>query len=254
MVQDQETQMINDLKALGVQRGTLLMVHSSLSALGKVEGGAQTVIDALKKAVGSAGTLLMPALTYENVTRAQPIFDLRRTPVCVGTIPECFRKEKDTFRSMHPTHSICASGPAARALTAGHVKDRTPVGANSPLRLLAQRGGKILMLGCGLEPDTSMHGVEELVRPPYLFEKTPTVYTLIGEDGNEREAAYTAHDFAHTEQRYDRVEQLLNAEELQHGKVLQAECWLIDAAALWKKAEQKLREDPLWFVDITAEE
>lgn len=49
------------LNELGILPGDIVLVHSSLSALGFVEGGAQTVIDTLLSAVGPQGTLLMPA-------------------------------------------------------------------------------------------------------------------------------------------------------------------------------------------------
>ena len=38
---------IEDLKKLGVREGMVLEVHSSLSSLGYVVGGAQSVVDAL---------------------------------------------------------------------------------------------------------------------------------------------------------------------------------------------------------------
>ncbi|HBY5175270.1 AAC(3) family N-acetyltransferase, partial [Escherichia coli] len=36
------------LQKLGVQTGDLLMVHASLKAIGPVEGGAETVVAALR--------------------------------------------------------------------------------------------------------------------------------------------------------------------------------------------------------------
>ena len=50
-----------------------------------------------------------------------------------------------------------------------HVQDNTPCGQNSPFNRLIENAGKILMIGCGLTPNTTMHAVEEYVRPPYLF-------------------------------------------------------------------------------------
>lgn len=54
-----------DLMRLGISNSDILLVHSSLSSLGWVCGGAQAVITALMNAVGSVGTLVMPAHSGE---------------------------------------------------------------------------------------------------------------------------------------------------------------------------------------------
>lgn len=145
-----------NLLALGVRPGGVLMVHSSLRALGNVPGGAEMVIQGLLSALGENGTLLMPALTYERVIPTCPVFDVRQTPSNVGIIPETFRKREGTRRSIHPTHSVCALGPLAAALLDPHIEDNTPCGPHSPFHTMPEHGGQILMLGCGLEPNTSM--------------------------------------------------------------------------------------------------
>ena len=55
-----------ELVGLGVPRGGLLFVHSSLSAIGEVEGGADAVVDALLEALGPEGTLVVPTFTYAD--------------------------------------------------------------------------------------------------------------------------------------------------------------------------------------------
>ena len=60
------------------------------------------------------------------------------------------------------------------------------------------------MLGCGLRPNTSMHGIEELVEPPYLYGDHLT-YRLILADGEVIEKEYRRHNFRGWIQRYDRV-------------------------------------------------
>jgi aminoglycoside 3-N-acetyltransferase len=240
---------LNGLRGLGISEGDTLLVHSSLKSLGTVEGGAATVISALLAALGKKGTLLMPALTYTSVNPENPLFSSQNTPVCVGAISEYFRTLEGTVRSMHPTHSVCAYGYAARELTQDHFKDTTPVGANSPFSQLRRCGGKILMLGCGLRPNTSMHGVEELVKSPYLFKEQKTIYTLVDCNGKAHKAEYICHNFRGVIQRYDRIDGIMSKAELKQGKVLHADCSLIDAKALWNKAYEKLCVNPLYFVD-----
>ncbi|MGC9468432.1 MAG: AAC(3) family N-acetyltransferase [Anaerolineae bacterium] len=239
-----------DLEHLGVRAGGVLLVHSSLSSMGYVLGGAQTVIKALRRALGPDGTLLMPALSYEHVTSKNPVFDVRRTPSNVGVIPETFRRQRSTLRSVHPTHSVCGVGAQAEALLADHHRDTTPCGPNSPFRKLPTVGGQILMLGCGLRPNTSIHAIEELVVPPYLF-GPPMTYSIIGHDGTIQDRVYTPHNFQGYVQRYDRVARILKPPALIQGQVLEADAFLVEASELWKVARSVLEQNPLAFVERT---
>jgi len=238
----------NDLEALGVRPGGALLVHASLKSLGQVPGGAETVVQGLLQCLGGNGTLLMPALTYETVTSRNPVFDLRTTPVCVGALPEYFRTRPGTRRSLHPTHSVCALGPLAEELLLPHARDATPCGPHSPFHRLPDFEGQILMLGCGLRPNTCMHAIEELVEPPYLF-GPPIQYTLTDENGHTVRKEYTRHNFSGWEQRYDRVDEVLAHPALRCGLVAGAASYLIEAGALWQAALAQLRDDPLFFVD-----
>jgi aminoglycoside 3-N-acetyltransferase len=244
------TQFTQGLRDAGLCAGAAALVHCSLRSLGHVPGGAETVIDALLQTLGPRGTLLMCAHSYATVTPSQPVFDARHTPSCVGLVPEVFRQRPGVRRSLHPTHSVCGQGPDADELLGAHDLDQTPAGPNSPYHRLRQIRGLIVMLGCGLKPNTSMHGVEELVEPPYLFMDERVTFELRDADGRQRTASHRVHNFKGWRQRYDRVDQVLHDEqELRKARVLNAEVCIIDAEALWHKAAAKLREDPLFFVD-----
>ena len=108
------------------------------------------------------------------------------------------------------------------------------------------------MLGCGLDPNTSFHAIEELVEPPYLFKEAQTC-TLRLADGKEFQKRYRLHGFAGWRQRYDRVMPLLEEQDLARGKVLKADSHLIDAAAMWKAALSAIRKEPLFFVERISE-
>lgn len=251
MATEQETEgrITQDALALGVRPGGILLVHSSLSSLGHVPGGPETVIRGLWGALGAEGTLLLPALSYEYVGKANPVFDVLRTPSNVGAIPEHFRLRPGTLRSVHPTHSVCAIGAQAAAMTADHELDHTPVGAHSPFRRVRDLGGQLMFLGCGLRPNTSMHGVEELAEPPYLYGELIR-YRVILADSRELELDSRHHGFQGYRQRYDRLEPLLEpGTELRTGKVLGAQVHLIEAQPMWEKALAAYRRDPLHFVE-----
>jgi len=237
-----------DLVAAGLQPGGVVLVHSSLRSLGPLPGGAETVVRGFMRALGRGGTLLMPALSYENVNAEQPVFDVLRTPCCVGALPEYFRARIGTLRSVHPTHSVAGVGARAEELLAGHDEDTTPCGPNSPFSRLRDAGGKLCFLGCGLRPNTSMHAVEEHVAPPYLFGADLT-YILRFADGSERRKTYRRHGFAGWVQRYDRIGDLLGSDSLRTGACLQATVHIIDTRPMWDAALTALRDNPFHFVD-----
>ena len=243
-----------DLKTLGLRPGGILLVHSSLKSLGRVPGGPETVIRGLLDALQADGTLLMPALSYRSVTPSFPFFDFATTPACVGMIPEYFRTRPGSLRSCHPTHSVCGLGPHAQNILEGHVLDDTPCGTNSPFRRLRDHGGgQLLFLGCGLKPNTSMHAVEELVEPAYLFRKERATIQIIDSDGTAHARSYRQHGFEGVQQRYERVEELLDQGSLRTGLVLEAPCHLLEFDAMWNAALDALKRNPVYFVDATCE-
>ncbi len=238
----------HDLRALGVRPGGVLLVHSSLRSLGPVPGGAETVIQGLLAAVGEEGTLLLPALSYQHVNSQTPLFDAVETPSNVGALPEYFRTRPGTQRSVHPTHSVCSVGPRAEVLLADHWCDETPCGRFSPFRKLREIGGQLLMLGCGLCPNTSMHAIEELIVPPYLF--GPEVdFRLRLADHIEYEKTYRTHGFVGYKQRYERLAEYMPSRALRVGPCLRATGHLFDVPVMWETALREYRRDPLAFAE-----
>jgi len=74
-----------DLRALGLREGMTLLVHSSLSSLGWVIGGAQAVIEALTQTLGESGALVMSAYTTDNTEPR----DWRDPPIPGAWWPRC---------------------------------------------------------------------------------------------------------------------------------------------------------------------
>ena len=105
-----KTELLRDLRALGVRAGMDLMVHSSLSALGVVKGGAETVVNALLEAVGRKGTLIMPSFNH----RSAAIYNPLTTPTINGAIPDAMWRRENAFRSLHQTHPVAAIGAKAQ--------------------------------------------------------------------------------------------------------------------------------------------
>lgn len=249
-------QFISDLAALGVSPSDTVMVHSSYKSLGGIEDGARGLFDAFLSYLCPNGTLMLPAFSYSSVTREAPCFDVRSTQSCVGYLPEYFRTAvPGVLRSLHPTHSCCAIGYNAQYLTEAHFLDRTPVGIHSPIARLPKIGGKILILGSHPDHNTTLHGVEETAEPEYLFDRNaPIVYTITDENGKISSVTHLCHGF-HTptveyEQKYARILDILPSDKFTRGKVLNADCVLMDAAAVWEYGHVALVRDPLFFVDV----
>ena len=155
-------------RELGLRAGMKLVVHSAFSAIGKVEGGPEAFCRLLMKTLGSKGTLLMPAFTfqlYEGKEFGQP-FDIRNTPSCCGILTETFRKMPGVFRSAEPCHSFSAWGAGAEELVRNHHKVPT-VSEFSPLGLLEAADGWCMTVAAP-SAVTFMHVVESSFGAPCL--------------------------------------------------------------------------------------
>ncbi|WP_068773760.1 aminoglycoside N(3)-acetyltransferase [Paenibacillus sp. FJAT-26967] len=167
-----------ELRMLGVQEGMTLLVHSSLSSLGWVNGGTQAVIAALQQVLGPTGTLMMPTHTgdlsdpvnwcnppvpeewWDTIRETMPAYDPSATRTFgMGALPEAFRAYPGVHRSAHPQFSFAAYGPEAKRLTAGHELPYG-LGEQSPLARLYELGGYVLLLGVDHDSNTSLHLAE----------------------------------------------------------------------------------------------
>jgi len=155
------------LQRLGLQEGLVLGVHSSLSSFGYVEGGAETVLEALFETAGPAGTIVMSTylvgppvkLTEEEIARGiswkirRIAFDDLNTPSGMGIIADTFRRRADVVRWYHPVHSVSAWGNCADIFC-------------QSFKPLVEAGGKILLLGVQMDRCSALHIAEERAQLP----------------------------------------------------------------------------------------
>lgn len=231
------------LGALGLSEGDVLLVHSSLSRLGHVDGGADAVIDALLEAVGPAGTVMVPTHTWDRIDARNPVFDVRETASCVGAIPETFRRRPEAVRGLHPTHSCAAIGLMREELSRGHETQVTPCGSKSPYQRLMDCAGKIVFLGVDLGVNTSFHALEEMAGVPWLFVRFEMLYSVDYEGRkipvpSRRHSDKMPRDFR-------KMEPILEREGvLAKGRIGEAEVRVVDAAAMRDLLLPMLAEDP----------
>ena len=153
------------LRVLGVRRGSVLLVHSSMSALGYVLHGPDAVVAALHDVLGPEGTIVVPTFTgshtdpacwvdpalpapmWDEVRAGMPLFDVERSlPRLMGKVATRVLLDPESRRSDHPLTSFCALGPAAEELVGNHdLCD--PLGPDSPVGRVRAMGGQVLLLG-----------------------------------------------------------------------------------------------------------
>ncbi|MDE2743386.1 MAG: AAC(3) family N-acetyltransferase [Gemmatimonadota bacterium] len=234
-----------DLRALGVKPGMVVLVHSSLSAMGWVCGGAVAVIAALQEVLGSTGTLVMPAhspdLTEPSgwesppvpeswwpvIRENMPAYDPELTPTrSMGIIAETFRKQRGVLRSAHPQVSFCACGPQASRITDNHAL-AFGMGEHSPLARIYDLHGFILLLGVDHGNNTSMHLAEH--RATFRTKRVIQQGAPISTSDSRRWATFEDVDIDSSD--FDRIgEDFLRSEEghgVRRGRVGLADCQLM---------------------------
>lgn len=247
--------LVDALRLIGLTPGAVVLVHSSLSRLGQVKGGAGTVVDALLEAVGQDGTVLFPTLTgTEQDGPAQPpVMDVRRTPCWTGAIPEAARQRPDAVRSWHPTHSVTALGADADRWTAGHEQSATPCDEESPYHRLIQEDGLILLLGgVTQQSNTTLHCLEELAGVPYHLQPDVTVGAVVDEAGNRHVIRNRLHQWGWA-RHFMKVDALLDAVRGRNmGAVGNSQSQLIRARNLAEVVLPRLEADPLFLLSDEA--
>lgn len=218
--------LVSDLRALGVEPGMALLVHSSLSKIGFVCGGAQAVVMALQEVIGDEGTLMMPSMSgdwsdpkpweapsvpeswWPVIREHWPAWDpaLSQTRE-MGAIVDTFLKQHDVIRSQHPASSFAARGPNAQQLTCQHNLPDS-MGDTSPLGILNKLDGHVLLLGVGYANNSSLHLAE--YRSTYASKTTRTQGAAMLVDGKRIWVKY--EQFALTDKDFVQVGEALESQ------------------------------------------
>ncbi|HUD35537.1 MAG TPA: AAC(3) family N-acetyltransferase [Streptosporangiaceae bacterium] len=258
------TTLTAEFRSLGVRSGQDLLAHSSLRAVGHVAGGAATVLRALRDAMGTTATLVVPAQTTLNslssdafhaatatMTQAQradfiaamPGFDPLSTPSRgMGVLAELVRTSPGAARSAHPQSSFAAVGSRAAQSMARH--DLTcHLGEDSPLGWLYRADAAILLLGVGYDMCTAFH-LAEYRLPGQPRQRDYRCVTAIG--GVRHEHCFV--DIELDDGDFSVLGDHIDDEPfVRHGRVGSAECRLmpiraaVDVAASWPPFRQRRR-------------
>jgi aminoglycoside N3'-acetyltransferase len=231
--------LVEQLRALGVREGDVLLVHTSFRAVRPVEGGPRGLIEALQDAVGPAGTVVMPSWGDDDETP----FDPATTPCAadLGVVAETFWRMPGVRRSNH-SFAFAASGPAAERVTSDPLP-LPPHRPESPVGRVHELDGQVLLLGVGHDADTTLHLAEVMADVPYRIPKHCTVL----ENGRAVRVDYGEND--HCCQRFALADDWLRSRGLQReGRVGHAHARLVRSRDIVSTALEYLARDPLLFL------
>lgn len=157
---------------LGLTRGDCIFVHSSIDRL-NLGFPFYLVLSIMQEVLGEEGTLLFPTYpktsSYEFLSRGE-VFDVRKTPSYTGILTEFARRQPNALRSLHPTKSVCATGPRALELTSTHQLSPYPYDAESPYYKIIEARGKIVGLGVSTANLSFVHCVDDALKEDFPVE------------------------------------------------------------------------------------
>lgn len=184
--------LIKDIKGTGIREKGTLLIHSSMKAVGVVEGGGDTVLDAFIDYM-KEGLLLFPTHSWSDNNLRDGIYDPKTEPACVGILPNLFMKRAGAVRSMHPTHSVTAMGDRGQAYVLRDSDVCTPCPRNGCFGGLYDEEAQLLFLGATLKTNTFIHSIEELLNIPDRINLQSRKIKLLYQEGDVREIDFYGH-------------------------------------------------------------
>ena len=188
---------------LGLQSGDVVYVHSGMDGL-NLAFPFYRILFLIQKVISPGGTVVFPTYpnhlisSYEYLLRDE-VFDVRRTPSYTGILTEFARRQRQAVRSLHPTKSVCAIGPAARELTATHHLSPYPYDTNSPYYKLIAHQGKIVGLGVTTNYISFGYCVDDALKekfPVQVYHERIFDAPCVNDEGEKVIVSTYAHDMS----------------------------------------------------------
>ena len=247
------------LSAVGVKKGDTLLVHSSLSACGKVDGGAKTIIDAIIETIGTEGNFFVPTFQRSEcyLNGINKRWDHRPSDFrdrvseavrWVGTLPlEFMRLWPDAPRGVHLSHSWAGWGPRAAEVLSRQTEDEPPFSDNSCPMIVKDMDGKILHFGSPVGHTSFVHCFETHFNLPGLG---PSYYDVRLEDGTitwkfvPKGLPGPREFYSKDENARFFREAIARGLEIRREKLGVGELKLIDCRRFWEIGSALVTEDP----------
>jgi aminoglycoside 3-N-acetyltransferase len=229
----------DQLRTLGAEEGSVLLVHTSFRAVRPIDGGPLGLIEAIHAALGPDGTLVMPSWTGDDDEPFDPA--TTRPSSDLGVVADTFWRRPGVARSTHP-FALAAAGPQAAQIISGPLP-LPPHAPESPVGRVHDLDGQVLLLGVGHDADTMLHLAELLAGVPYGVPRHCTVL----QDGRPVRIDYREND--HCCARFAFADEWLRDWGLQsEGRVGHARARLARARDIVELALEHLARDPLLFL------
>lgn len=176
---------LEQLKKFDIAKGKIVTVHTSLKAIGEIDGGGETLLLALTEFFTQDGGLLcVPTHTWDRT-----VYDTRKAESCIGVLPRIAAAHPDGVRTVHPTHSMAVFGEKSRVMD--FVRDEgmvdTPTNPKGCYGKIYDEGGYVLLIGVGQDKNTFLHCVEEMLGVPKRLTEEMVERTVIHKNGRKEQ-------------------------------------------------------------------
>lgn len=243
--------LIKDIEQTGIRKDGTLLIHSSMKAVGMVEGGGDTVLDAFIHYM-KEGLLLFPTHSWSDDNLQDGVYDPKTEVACVGILPNLFMKREGAIRSMHPTHSVTAMGSRAKEYVLRDSNVYTPCPRNGCFAGLYDEEAQLLFLGATLKTNTFIHSIEEWLNIPDRINPQSRKIKLLLEDGNTREIDYHSHysSRGNVSKNYDKLLiPMLDMGIAKEVKIGDATSYVVEVKPMADWVVRLLKENPSLFDD-----
>ena len=168
---------IDQLKKMNAPTDSIVLMHSSLRAIGNVEGGAEALLDVLiEYFTKNGGLFCVPTHTWLNLDK-EITLDMSSDETCLGAFAGVAIRDGRGVRSESPTHSMVVFGDRQKALDfiADEPFIKSSTAPESCYGKLFTMGGKILLVGVAQNRNTYIHAVEEILGLPNRMKSVPNM-------------------------------------------------------------------------------
>lgn len=176
-----------ELEKINAPRDSVVLVHSSLRAIGDTEGRGEGFLEALiDYFTADGGILCIPTHTWANISDESKItLDLINPSTCIGTLPNIAANHHNAVRSMHPTHSMAIFGEKSRVqdFASGEERLTIPAHPSGCYGKIFENDGYILLIGVSHNRNTYLHCVEEMLCIPNRIAKEAKSATIRHKSG-----------------------------------------------------------------------